>query len=145
MHSLRLLLISRHLDINSAHILLGESPLRKEDKRLLTGRGSFTIDTRLQGELHISFVRSPYAHARIISTKVGNDDNSFSAFFDSNIQKDLPVISIWPGTPAPPFPLLARGEVLYRRAARRGRSSRLSSLSPRMRRNALILNTNHFP
>ena len=93
--------------------MLGDSPLRKEDVRLLTGKGSFTIDTNLPGELCISFVRSPYAHARITSAKAHNEDNSFFVFFDRDVKKDLPMISIWPGTPAPPFPLLARGEVCY--------------------------------
>src|ERR1700674_5665771 len=74
----------------------------------------FTIDVKLQDELYISFIRSPYAHARIRSTKVSRKpEDDFFIFFDADLQKDLPVISIWPGTPAPTFPLLARGEVLY--------------------------------
>lgn len=40
---------------------------RKEDFRLLTGRGRFSDDVRLDGQVHAEFVRSPYAHARIVS------------------------------------------------------------------------------
>jgi carbon-monoxide dehydrogenase large subunit len=93
--------------------VVGESVDRKEDRRLITGKGSFTIDVKLPDELFVSFIRSPYAHARIKSVNVSKDRDDFFVFFDADLQKDLPVISIWPGTPAPPFPLLARGEVLY--------------------------------
>jgi CO/xanthine dehydrogenase Mo-binding subunit len=40
---------------------------RNEDPRLLTGRALFVDDVDLPGMLHIAFVRSPYAHARIKS------------------------------------------------------------------------------
>jgi aerobic carbon-monoxide dehydrogenase large subunit len=38
---------------------------RKEDKPLITGKGSFVDDIRLPGTLHAAFVRSPHAHARV--------------------------------------------------------------------------------
>lgn len=38
---------------------------RAEDARLLTGRGRFVADVRLPGMVHVAFVRSPVAHARI--------------------------------------------------------------------------------
>jgi carbon-monoxide dehydrogenase large subunit len=41
-------------------------PLRRlEDQRLLTGQGRFTDDVRPEGALHVAFLRSPHAHARI--------------------------------------------------------------------------------
>ena len=40
---------------------------RREDRRLLTGAGQYVDDVRLPGVLHAVFVRSPHAHARIIS------------------------------------------------------------------------------
>ena len=40
---------------------------RLEDDRLLTGRGRFTDDLRLEGQAWCAFVRSPHAHARIRS------------------------------------------------------------------------------
>lgn len=46
---------------------VGERTPRKEDGRLLTGRGQFTDDIQLPGMLHIAFVRSPVARGRIVS------------------------------------------------------------------------------
>ena len=44
---------------------VGRSLLRREDRRLLVGRGQFVADLALPGTLHAVFVRSPLAHARI--------------------------------------------------------------------------------
>ncbi len=44
---------------------LGSSVLRKEDQRLVTGRGRYVDDLRAPGMLHAVFVRSPHAHARV--------------------------------------------------------------------------------
>ncbi|MFC7528368.1 aerobic carbon-monoxide dehydrogenase large subunit [Actinoplanes sp. GCM10030250] len=41
--------------------------LRKEDARLLRGRGRFVDDVQLPGMLHLAILRSPFAHARIVS------------------------------------------------------------------------------
>ena len=46
---------------------VGRSILRREDRRLLTGRGQFIADLDLPRMLHAVFVRSPVAHARIRS------------------------------------------------------------------------------
>ena len=46
---------------------IGTSPLRKEDARLLTGRGQYTGDIALPGMCHVAMLRSPFAHARIRS------------------------------------------------------------------------------
>ncbi len=46
---------------------VGRSILRREDARLLTGRGQFVDDLKLPGTLHAVFVRSQLAHARIRS------------------------------------------------------------------------------
>ena len=42
-----------------------EGNLRSEDLPLLTGRGRYTDDLSLPGQLHAAFVRSPYGHAAI--------------------------------------------------------------------------------
>jgi len=44
---------------------VGRSISRREDQRLLTGRGQFIADLKLPQMLHATFVRSPLAHARI--------------------------------------------------------------------------------
>jgi carbon-monoxide dehydrogenase large subunit len=46
---------------------LGRARRRKEDARLITGRTRFTDNIVLPGMLHMAFVRSPLAHARITS------------------------------------------------------------------------------
>jgi aerobic carbon-monoxide dehydrogenase large subunit len=45
--------------------LFGSSIKRREDPRLITGRGLYTDDVKLAGQLHAVFVRSPHAHARV--------------------------------------------------------------------------------
>ena len=44
---------------------VGDRHLRKEDPRLLTGRGRYVGDLALPGMLHVVLLRSPHAHARI--------------------------------------------------------------------------------
>jgi carbon-monoxide dehydrogenase large subunit len=46
---------------------VGERIKRNEDPRLLTGRALFVDDVHLPDMLHVAFVRSPHAHARILS------------------------------------------------------------------------------
>ena len=46
---------------------IGAALTRKEDLRLVTGRGCFSDDFRALGQLHAFFLRSPHAHARINS------------------------------------------------------------------------------
>ncbi len=41
--------------------------MRREDDRLLTGRGRFTADWSFPGELHAAVLRSPHAHADLVS------------------------------------------------------------------------------
>ncbi len=48
-----------------ARRLIGERVLRNEDARLLTGRALFVDDVQLEGMLHVAFLRSTYAHARL--------------------------------------------------------------------------------
>ncbi|HSV83001.1 MAG TPA: xanthine dehydrogenase family protein molybdopterin-binding subunit [Ramlibacter sp.] len=48
-------------------IKFGQSTTRREDDRLLTGRGEYTDDFQLPGALHIVFVRSPHASATLRS------------------------------------------------------------------------------
>ena len=45
-------------------------PARREDDRLIKGKGFFVDDFSPAGLLHMSLVRSPYAHARIVDIDV---------------------------------------------------------------------------
>jgi 2-furoyl-CoA dehydrogenase large subunit len=49
---------------------VGTAVLRKEDERLVTGRGTFLDDLELAGLLEAAMLRSPHAHARILSVDV---------------------------------------------------------------------------
>jgi aerobic carbon-monoxide dehydrogenase large subunit len=44
--------------------------LRKEDARFLRGKGHYLDDVQLPGMLHGAILRSPYAHARIVSIDI---------------------------------------------------------------------------
>ena len=45
--------------------MIGAAIRRKEDRRLLTGRGKYAADVRLAGMLHAAVLRAPHAHARL--------------------------------------------------------------------------------
>ena len=49
---------------------VGARVLRKEDDRLMRGRGQFVADLRFAGMQDAAFVRSPLAHGRIRSIGV---------------------------------------------------------------------------
>jgi carbon-monoxide dehydrogenase large subunit len=46
--------------------LIGQSVKRREDARFLTGRGQYTDDIVLPRQAYGVFVRSPFAHARLV-------------------------------------------------------------------------------
>src|SRR2546430_12380394 len=50
--------------------ILGHAVRRREDPRLVTGTGQFVDDIRPERCLHVAFVRSTLAHARIRSLDV---------------------------------------------------------------------------
>ncbi len=49
---------------------VGQSIRRKEDARLVRGKGKFVDDIKMLGMLHLAFVRSPFAHAKITGIDV---------------------------------------------------------------------------
>ena len=56
------------IDIEAVAALsaIGRPVRRKEDQRLLTGKGRFTDDFNMMGQAYAVMVRSPYPHARIL-------------------------------------------------------------------------------
>src|SRR6202162_228672 len=46
---------------------IGKPMPRTEDARLIVGQGRFTDDFNFPGQAHAAMVRSPHAHARIVS------------------------------------------------------------------------------
>ena len=55
--------------VSSAQRVIGLSVRRKEDFRLLTGRGKYAADVRMPGLLHAAVLRSPHPHARIAAIR----------------------------------------------------------------------------
>jgi carbon-monoxide dehydrogenase large subunit len=49
---------------------IGKPLPRKEDERLVIGKGRFTDDFNLDGQVHAAMVRSPHPHARIVAIDV---------------------------------------------------------------------------
>jgi aerobic carbon-monoxide dehydrogenase large subunit len=98
----------------------GRARLRKEDERLITGQTNWTDNLQLPGMLHIAFLRSPFAHARITSVDVSaarNEPGVIAAYSGADFadeQGSLPCA--WPVTPdiiIPAHPPMATEEVRY--------------------------------
>lgn len=56
-------MIEAHRD--AANRYIGKPVLRREDQRLMSGKGKFTDDFQFPGMVYAAFVRAPFAHARI--------------------------------------------------------------------------------
>jgi len=99
---------------------IGQARLRKEDARLVTGQTNWTDNIKLNGMLHMAFVRSPFAHAKITRVHVSGalgQPGVIAAFSGADFaaeQGSLPCA--WPVTPdivIPPHPPMAVDEVRY--------------------------------
>lgn len=55
---------------------IGASVRRKEDYRFLTGSGTYTDDVQIAGQTYAYFLRSPHAHAKIVSIDKSNALNA---------------------------------------------------------------------
>jgi carbon-monoxide dehydrogenase large subunit len=75
---------------------VGRSLRRREDERLLRGRGEYVGDVTLPGQAHAVFVRSPFAHAAI-----GRIDTT-AALAVPGVVAVLTAADV-PGGPLPPF------------------------------------------
>jgi len=99
---------------------LGRARPRKEDARLVTGKTNWTDNIILPGLLHVAYVRSPFAHARISRIDVSGAlqvPGVVAAFTGEDFgaeQGSLPCA--WPVTPdivIPAHPPMATEEVRY--------------------------------
>ncbi len=93
---------------------VGARLLRKEDDRLMRGRGQFVADIRLAGLRDVAFVRSPLAHARIRSITVPERfrDVVFTAADLADV-KPIRAVSGLPGFKISEQPVLAVGKVRH--------------------------------
>ena len=99
---------------------VGKARTRKEDARLITGQTNWTDNITLPGLVHVAFVRSPHAHARITSvdlTAAREAPGVFAAYSGADFaaeQGSLPCA--WPVTPdivIPDHPPMAVDTVRY--------------------------------
>ncbi len=104
---------------------IGQSVLRKEDERFLTGAGQYTDDISVNNMVYAYFVRSPHAHAAIksIDKKAALAAPGVVAVYDGqDVAADniagLPcgwLITSTDGQPMkePPHPILCQGKARY--------------------------------
>ncbi|MFG1246583.1 xanthine dehydrogenase family protein molybdopterin-binding subunit [Xanthobacter flavus] len=95
-----------------SHEGVGARLPRKEDDRLMRGRGQFIADIRMAGMQDVAFVRSPLAHARIRAIHVPDDlkGRVFTAA-DLDGVKPIRAVSGLPGFKVSEQPVLATGKV----------------------------------
>jgi len=82
---------------------IGKDRRRKEDQRLITGRTRWTDNLILPGMLHLAMVRSPFAHANIVSIEASaakSAPNVVGVFTGQDVAEDQGVlINAWAITP----------------------------------------------
>src|SRR5579875_2691607 len=89
---------------------VGAAIRRKEDPRLITGRGRYVADIRQPGCLEVAFLRSPHAHARLLAVNVSPAlavPGVVAAFSGRDLAR------LAPDLVRRPMPALADGEVRY--------------------------------
>ncbi|MFQ5521793.1 MAG: xanthine dehydrogenase family protein molybdopterin-binding subunit, partial [Candidatus Methylomirabilia bacterium] len=95
----------------------GSSIKRREDPRLITGKGTFVDNVKLPGMTHAAFVRSPHGHARIKSINTAKAKSAagvVAVFTGPDVQIGaLPCGWLLPGIKVPARPVLAQGKVRY--------------------------------
>jgi carbon-monoxide dehydrogenase large subunit len=99
---------------------VGQAMRRKEDPRMITGRGRYVDDMVVPGMLYMAVVRSPEAHAKIVSIdasgarEIPGVHGVFTAE-DLDLASPLPMAWVPPGVEmhSPETLPLAKGEVKY--------------------------------
>ncbi|MBV8749822.1 MAG: xanthine dehydrogenase family protein, partial [Candidatus Eremiobacteraeota bacterium] len=101
--------------------MVGARIRRREDPRLITGRATYVDDVKQVGTVYAAFVRSPYAHAKLVSvdTQQAKDDARVLAVHTGadlaadGLAGSMPVAHKIPDLKAPPHYALARDEVRF--------------------------------
>jgi len=99
--------------------IFGSGIKRREDPRLITGEAKYTDDMKLPGLLHMAVVRSPYAHANIVSidTSAAAAMEGVAAVFTGEdiTLAGIPTAWLIPDSElkTPEHPALAKGKVRY--------------------------------
>ena len=100
---------------------VGRALRRKEDPRLITGRASYVDDINLTGQLWAAWVRSPEAHAKIVSidtsaaAKARDGIRAVYTHADLDMEAGLPMAWVPPGVEVntPDHWVLAKDEVKH--------------------------------
>jgi carbon-monoxide dehydrogenase large subunit len=98
---------------------IGKKVLRKEDPRLLSGKGQFVDDIHLPGTAHLVFLRSPHAHARIRRLDITRAEalhGVVEVLTGEDVREPLgtvPMMARLPNLRIPPHYPLAIGRVRY--------------------------------
>jgi aerobic carbon-monoxide dehydrogenase large subunit len=97
---------------------VGKRFKRKEDPRLVRGISHYTDDIKLPRLAHCVFVRSPHAHARIVSINTDaarSHPGVLTVVTSSDLESlgMIPCAMQMPDLKIPPHPALAKGRVRY--------------------------------
>ena len=98
---------------------VGRVVRRKEDARLLTGRGRYVSDLQLPRMRHVAFLRSPYGHARVthLDASAAREPEQVRAVFTGDQPEfaalGLRALSALPSYVETEQPILARGKVRF--------------------------------
>src|ERR1044071_6733082 len=96
--------------------LIGERVKRREDPRLIQGRGTYVDDVKLTGMRHLAFKRSDIAHGKItsIDTSAATQMDGVEAVYTgADIAKVLGPMPIGTPFPSPPHHAVAVDVVRY--------------------------------
>lgn len=93
---------------------IGARVRRKEDARHLKGRGQFVGDYHMAELQEVAFLRSPNAHARVVS-KVKAPEHAARTFFSEDLMGVSPIVtqSSIPGYKTSGYPILATDKVRF--------------------------------
>jgi carbon-monoxide dehydrogenase large subunit len=91
---------------------IGRPLKRVEDRRLLTGVGRYVDDVKLAGLVHVAFVRSPHAHARVVgldTRRAASVPGVVAVVTGADVRHlgAMPVNRLFPDMTVPPHPILA--------------------------------------
>ena len=101
---------------------MGESVIRNEDFRFITGRGNYTDDISLPHQLYAYFLRSPVAHAKLNTVNIDQAlkcEGIHAIYCGKDTEAFLPCGWETPtrtGTPPmaePPWPLFAQEKIRF--------------------------------
>lgn len=101
--------------------IFGTPIKRREDPRLITGKGNFTDDIELTGMLYAAMLRSPYAHANIKSidtTEAKRAEGVVAVYTGKDLQGKMePIPTAWlppdSNMQTPDHPAIAADKVRY--------------------------------